>query len=220
MFNIFPAIPDAPPPFPAVNDRNVAHWTDEGNHLLHQGVTLLGLPPVLDVDGIRKLVHYLVTGGVKMLRGLTKLLVDGAVGLAGWFKSFLSDLVPRQFAAGLAALGIGAAPQPAVVDQVNRQAGFLARFRDEVANAEQLLDGTAVARAGQYAHAVWGLGANVFRYRMLLLGRTMERGVLGIADHCNGCLERSAKGWVPIGTLKPIGATECRALCHCHFEFQ
>jgi len=51
-------------------------------------------------------------------------------------------------------------------------------------------------------------------------GYVEERSVLGIADHCDGCLAEAGKGWRPIGTLLPIGGRDCKARCRCHFEYR
>jgi hypothetical protein len=221
VIHLFPRFDDAPDPFPAVTDRNLPHWADEGASLLDQTAAGLGLDGTrLDARGLRLVVHNLVAGGMSMLKGLTGLLVKGVAKLGGWFKSFLGDLVPRQFAAGIAALGRGGAVSPDLTQQVNQQAGFLARFRDQIANAAQILDGTALTRAGQYSSALWGLAQNLWRHRMLLLGYAEERRILGVADHCDGCLHQARLLWQPIGTLLPIGATVCKANCRCWFEFQ
>ncbi len=37
--------------------------------------------------------------------------------------------------------------------------------------------------------------------------------------NCNECPPDAALGWVPIGTLRPIGARECEGRCLCHFEY-
>lgn len=43
----------------------------------------------------------------------------------------------------------------------------------------------------------------------------MERNLLGIADHCAGCIIETKRGWVPYGTLIPLGQRDCKAGCRC-----
>jgi hypothetical protein len=40
-----------------------------------------------------------------------------------------------------------------------------------------------------------------------------------VVHNCNECPPDAALGWVPIGTLRPIGARECEGRCLCHFEY-
>lgn len=46
-------------------------------------------------------------------------------------------------------------------------------------------------------------------------GETHERNVLGAADHCDGCLSETARGWVARGELRPIGSRQCLSRCRC-----
>ena len=48
-----------------------------------------------------------------------------------------------------------------------------------------------------------------------------ERLVMGEpkTEHCSECPRDAAMGWVPLGTLRPIGERECRQLCLCHFQY-
>jgi hypothetical protein len=49
---------------------------------------------------------------------------------------------------------------------------------------------------------------------------TEERRVLTPADHCRTCIEQAALAWRPIGTLKPIGDSECMWNCKCYFLYR
>jgi hypothetical protein len=121
----------------------------------------------------------------------------------------LANLVPAHFAAGLAVLG---SPDPHAMDvaflsgEVNRQAGFLDRFRKDIANATEVLGGGTEARAELYGHAVWGVAQNVHRRSIVLAGRMLEeRRILGEADHCfvAGTLVETSNGPRPIESIRP-----------------
>jgi len=44
----------------------------------------------------------------------------------------------------------------------------------------------------------------------------VEKWQLGAAEHCPDCLALAAQGWVPVGTLPPIGTeTQCGDSCKC-----
>lgn len=49
---------------------------------------------------------------------------------------------------------------------------------------------------------------------------TEERNRLHPAEHCSECLAMSAMGWVPIGTLVPIGERECVGNDRCDMEYR
>lgn len=49
---------------------------------------------------------------------------------------------------------------------------------------------------------------------------TEERRILTPGDSCATCIEEAGKGWVPVGTLKPIGQSECGRRCRCNFEYR
>ncbi|MCW5941996.1 MAG: hypothetical protein KIS66_07175 [Fimbriimonadaceae bacterium] len=76
------------------------------------------------------------------------------------------------------------------------------------------------ARARLYAESARRTHFETERRLMAGRGYVEERSVLGIADHCDGCLEEAGKGWRPIGTLSPIGGRDCKARCRCHFVYR
>lgn len=94
----------------------------------------------------------------------------------------------------------------------------------------------AAARAEMYGNAAWQAAQQVERITLLRTkgapprisgkGRMTgsprwERRILGKpkTEHCTDCPPLAAQGWVPVGTLPPIGATECGHMCLCHFEY-
>jgi hypothetical protein len=50
-------------------------------------------------------------------------------------------------------------------------------------------------------------------------GMTEERNILGIAENCPGCIERTNMGWQPFGVMGRITKdTPCRIYCYCGRE--
>lgn len=48
-----------------------------------------------------------------------------------------------------------------------------------------------------------------------------ERRVLGVAEHCDDCVNFAARGWVPMGTLPPpTQSSVCGTHCRCSMEFR
>lgn len=123
--------------------------------------------------------------------------------------------------------------------QAHVQAEYLDRFeRDthfrtpaEIAEGETAVEPMSaaqfVARAELYgANATWGGNINWDRQRRIRSGRfNQERRVhlRPIGDHhaCETCKAESAKGWVPIGSLAPIGDSECLGInCDCIYQYR
>jgi hypothetical protein len=77
-------------------------------------------------------------------------------------------------------------------------------------------------RLAMYINAGWGTLWSLLGIRASGEGYTMEENVLGLAEHCEGsgsCVEVTAKGKVPIGTLLPIGTRLCLTSCKCTIAY-
>jgi hypothetical protein len=218
----------APPPVQVVTERNEDDRVEEAVVLILAAAGLLGLlgrwrAGTLTEAQARTLATALVLDGREELAGLTRLLLDGGLRLTSWHRQMRDAVLVRDYAATLAILGAEDPGEPEREDlrrSANRQMGFLARFKDQLGSGDQLLDGTAVSRAAMYGSAAWGVGMGVFHAAKVREGAREYARVLGVSDHCAGCLSEAFRGWQRIGTLLPIGATECGALCHCHFIYR
>jgi hypothetical protein len=85
--------------------------------------------------------------------------------------------------------------------------------------ANRMTPGQIKARGQLYASAGNGVYQNARREAAHGV-MTEERRVLGNAEHCDVCVEESAKGWSPLGTLKRLGDSPCRANCKCQWRFR
>lgn len=103
---------------------------------------------------------------------------------------------------------------------VKEQYRYLRSFSADVALGTVPRTSAIRARARLYAESARRTHFETERRLMAGRGYVEERSVLGIADHCDGCLEEAGKGWRPIGVLLPIGGRDCKARCRCHFEYR
>ena len=103
-----------------------------------------------------------------------------------------------------------------VGSQVKKQYQYLDKFIRDVESGKMKLNGMVNVRAKMYAYAGRGTYEEMRGRMMKVRGKKEERRVLGVAEHCNGCIAEAARGWQPIGTLAPIGSQECRTHCQCH----
>lgn len=107
-----------------------------------------------------------------------------------------------------------------VGQEVRVQYGFLDGLMDDLATGKQKLDGSFTNRVGQYAGQGRKTHHRIEREVMFAAGMTEERNILHPADHCGECKFLRDLGWVPIGTLPPIGTRECRANCRCTVAYR
>lgn len=78
------------------------------------------------------------------------------------------------------------------------------------------------ARMAQYGQIGYNALEDDLNREAKKSGFTEERNVLEQRDegNCDGCLKETALGWVPIGTLVPVGERDCHANDRCSIEYR
>lgn len=102
---------------------------------------------------------------------------------------------------------------------LDEQLRYLANVEREVALGAQPRDGTLRVRLEMYASAGWAALQSLYRVWASGNRYQYEENILGVAEHCEGCIAETARGRVPIGTLVPIGQRDCLSNCHCRLAF-
>ena len=155
---------------------------------------------------------------------LSRELVAGRINLADWQKAVAQEVKSMHMASAALAKGGWAQMTPQDTGRAGRiirdEYAYLANFAAQVKSGQQKLDGSLVTRANLYAQAPRGTYHAIEQRGMTEQGKTECRNVLGPADHCEGCLTETAKGWVPIGALVPIGDRLCLANCRCSISYR
>jgi hypothetical protein len=156
-------------------------------------------------------------------RATTARYLAGRLNIAEYRLAMLNELQEAYREAALALGGPNWQFRPALATQarqlLDEQARFLDNMIAEIASGQQRRDGTLLRRSMMYGHAAWG-GLNELNRTMAASeGNRFEENVLSDADHCGGCVEETAKGRVPIGTLVPVGQRDCLANCKCLLLF-
>lgn len=151
-------------------------------------------------------------------------LAAGGLSLAAFETQMRSELKAAHLAAAMAAKGGRARMAPAdygfVGSQLRQQYRYLHAWAADLASGAAPLDGRIRARAELYGLAVRATAETIRRRERAGTGAEQERRVLGSAEHCADCVEYAGRGWRPVGTLPPIGASVCRMRCRCTFAYR
>jgi hypothetical protein len=102
---------------------------------------------------------------------------------------------------------------------IRDQYQYLKGMAADIAAGRQPLNGGLTARARQYGQAARVAFEREYGRDQQGRGYQFERNVLGAADHCALCPELTARGWVPIGSLPPVGSRPCRAQDRCSIRY-
>lgn len=156
---------------------------------------------------------------------LAEALKNGSITLAQW-EAGMRDIIREEFTnAMIAAKGgrefVTQSDWGYLGSLLKKQYQYLHNFAADIAkNPEAWMNGRLNMRMSLYQKASYAAFQEMVRREHIENGYTDERRVLGVADHCPGCLQQASLGWQPIGTLDPIGAEECNMSCQCEFEYR
>lgn len=150
-------------------------------------------------------------------------LQNGAISVDVWRERMAMHIKETHLYAAAVPRGGWAQLTAADFGRVGRRIRFqyerLNKFALELA-AGKKRDGSFRMRARMYA------GASITAYddaevvEMRSTGMAEERNVRTRGDSCEGCVGESARGWVPIGKLIPIGQRDCLTHCRCHKRYR
>lgn len=107
------------------------------------------------------------------------------------------------------------------VGQITReQYVFLRERAKAIADGSQKLSSELTSRARLYGQAARGTYHTFERLEMGARGYTEEHSVRHAPESCSQCIDEEARGWVPIGTLVPIGGRICISNCKCEMRYR
>lgn len=197
---------------PFIYDSGMQRYRNERGHWVSQ-------------QAINQAVDAVIASSADTMRTLTAHMQSGAISLADWQAGMMSQM--KLLHLGAAMVGRGGRAQMTQSDwgwtgsQIRQQYVFMRNFATEVATGLTPMDGRLVNRAVMYAEAARGTQRGMMGRVALNNGREEERNHLGGAErHCSECPSLSAMGWVPIGTLPPIGSRACLSRCKCSMQYR
>lgn len=174
-------------------------------------------------------IEKTITDTETKIAALMKELQDGRIDIER-FRDLMRDTIWRSHlkTAVLGAGGIGnvSANTLEIVDreiaeQFRYLDGFIGDLRAMRAQGQEIQP-RQTARAKLYAQASRVTAREAQRQYIYneIGGQAQERRVLTPADHCDDCVDYADQGWQPIGTLPPLGESQCGQNCKCVFVYR
>jgi hypothetical protein len=172
---------------------------------------------------VRRVVDDIANHASERAAAASTRLLAGELSLASWQTEMaqvvkLSHVSTSMLAHG-GAEGMTPARWGAAGNRIRGEYQYLREFAAAIESGDQPLTSGLTARAAQYGQA-----ARVTYERERARGQQergflYERNVMAPAEHCADCIAQTARGWVPIGALSPIGQRACRSNDRCRLEF-
>jgi hypothetical protein len=173
---------------------------------------------------VRAAAAQVVDASSSRMAVMTEQFRVGAVPIADWERSMRAEIKIAHLAQFEVAHGGRNAMTQAdygwIGSRIKDQYQYLNRFAAEIANGDQALNGRMVARAQMYGRAAHSTFEAAQARDAEALGISMEERNLmgGTEHHCGECPALERRGWVPLGSLPPVGSRECLANCLCRIQ--
>lgn len=150
-------------------------------------------------------------------------LRNGVISLGQWEIRVTNWIKLSHVAGAILAVGgmarISEADWDIVNRNINTQLDYLHKLATDIANGLPL-DGNICRRMGMYLQSGRKTYHDIESVRMADRGFTEYANVLTPAEHCEGCLAETARGWVPLGELIPIGERDCMSNDKCYYAYR
>lgn len=147
---------------------------------------------------------------------------DGDTTFRQWQSEFARNVVMINLANHMLGSGFDRSIQSlaAISESIREQLEYLRELIRDIELGRQLLDGSLLRRIKMYFNGAYSRYVKALINRLFPKDFTEYRSVLNPAEHCQQCLDETARGWVPYGALIPIGSRTCMGNCRCHYEFR
>lgn len=159
------------------------------------------------------------------MHAISQQLLSSEISLAQWQTGMMQQIKLSHTAAAASANGGWAQMTQSDWGFAGRlirtQYERLDNFAQQIANGEQALNGQILSRSNLYGQAARSTYES--QRQRLEVASGMEEEINDLEKdgaNCEGCLAQTEMGWVPIGTLDPIGSQECRTNCRCERRYR
>lgn len=175
-------------------------------------------------ESVRRALDTMIDIETGKAKALSQSLRDGTITLAHWQTEMTTLLKHLHVTTGLAACGgmKNTTPQQlgTLAQHIKGQYTYLREMAMQIRTGQQPLNGTLLSRTALYTQASRVIYSSMVAQQAQAQGKTEERNILGHSDHCALCLEETSKGWVPTGSLLPIGERTCLQNCRCILRYR
>lgn len=173
---------------------------------------------------IRGALDAAIESSSERMRGLSQQLREGKLDVPTWQAQMRAEVKATHLASTALAKGGWNEMTQADFGRAGRtirtQYDYLDKMAAQIASGQQRLDGTLLRRTEMYIEAGRGTYHEVERAEMVKRGNDEERSVRSARDSCGGCIREEGRGWVPVGSLVPIGRRDCLSHCQCRIEYR
>lgn len=174
---------------------------------------------------VREALDGYVDASQNVSRDLGILLRDGNISLADWQLQMRAHIKDVHLAAAAAQRGgwqnMTQADFGRVGQRIREQYRYLDNFAKQIADGTQPLDGRFLVRSQMYTDAAVATYDRFETNAFNNAGFDEERSILEPgARHCGECESEAARGWQPLGSIKPIGERTCLTRCRCTKEYR
>jgi hypothetical protein len=173
---------------------------------------------------VRAVVDAVADQASERMAAASQALLEGRSSLAAWQMDMMTTIKQAHVATGVIAHGgeqqMTQARWGALGPTIREQYQFLANFAEQIASGDQPLNGMLTARARQYGQASRVTFERTRGADQQMRGYQSCRNVLHSGESCSQCRSESARGWVPVGSLVPVGSRICRSNCRCSVSYR
>lgn len=174
---------------------------------------------------VRSVVDHLADGASTRMASAAERMLAAEISLAEFQSEAMRTIKLSQLAASTIAHGgqarMGFSEYGAAGRAIRDQYAYLRSWAQGMADGSiPLNDGAIVARARQYGQQARVAFEREYGRGQMARGYTSCRNVLHAGESCSQCRAETARGWVSIGTLVPVGSRICRANCKCTVTYR
>lgn len=172
---------------------------------------------------VHAVVNDIANGASARMVAASERMLAGDLLLAEWQATMMREVKLSQLATSTIAHGgqvrMGFAQYGAAGREIRNQYDYLRNMAAQVADGTQPLNGSLTARARQYGQASRVTFEREYGRDQQGRGFASCRNVLHAQESCSQCRSITAQGWVPIGTMAPVGSRICRSNCRCTIAY-
>lgn len=173
---------------------------------------------------VRRVVGQMADHASERLAAASQRILAGEMSLAAWQLEAMQAIKLSQVSAVVIAHGGAAAMTPSryleAARAIKAHYQYLRDFAEQISDGRQPLNGSLTARARQYGQGARAQFERIRGRGQQRRGYQSERNVIHSGETCSGCRAESARGWVPVGGLVPVGSRTCRGNCRCSISYR